>query len=276
MEKKEFHRHYLPHFQQPGQAYFVTWCLKDAVPSKALLSYKQKLELLKSQIESFSSMRKTDQASPAVSANLLTQTLGSDSLITLNLDSELSLTKNHKSESNNRESEFVGLVFPEIEKLKEEYYSVRRKYLKAYDDLLNAEQNPIVNLSKPENTKALIQTLKFWEGKKLNNFAFTIMSNHIHWVFEVLEKDNGGNPIYLQDLMQSIKRFSANQINKLENRKGSLWQKESFDTTIRNERHLHNAIKYTLNNPIVAGLVSDWKLWPGTFCEPGIGSEIGL
>jgi len=31
MEKKEFHRHYLPHFQQPGQAYFVTWSLKDAV-----------------------------------------------------------------------------------------------------------------------------------------------------------------------------------------------------------------------------------------------------
>src|SRR5659263_575603 len=30
MEKKEFHRHYLPHFQQPGQAYFVTWSLKVA------------------------------------------------------------------------------------------------------------------------------------------------------------------------------------------------------------------------------------------------------
>jgi len=50
MEKKEFHRHYLPHFQQPGQAYFVTWSLKDAVPPKALQTYTQKLELIKSQI----------------------------------------------------------------------------------------------------------------------------------------------------------------------------------------------------------------------------------
>ena len=233
MKKKEFHRHYLPHFQQSGQAYFVTWCLKDAVPPKALLSYTQKLELLKSQIESFSSVRMEDQTSQ------------------------------------------TRRVSPEIEKLKEEYYSVRKKYLKAYDDLLDTERNPIVNLSKPENTKALIQTLRFWEGKKLNNFAFTIMSNHIHWVFEVLEKDNGGNPVFLQDLMQSIKRFSANQINRLENRKGSLWQKESFDTTIRNEQHLYNAIKYTLNNPIAAGLVSDWKLWPGTFCESGVESVIG-
>jgi len=36
MEKKEFYRHALPHFQQPGQAYFVTWSLKDALPAKAL------------------------------------------------------------------------------------------------------------------------------------------------------------------------------------------------------------------------------------------------
>ena len=42
MEKKEFYRHDLPHFQQPGQAYFITWCLNDAIPAKALLSYKKK------------------------------------------------------------------------------------------------------------------------------------------------------------------------------------------------------------------------------------------
>ena len=69
--------------------------------------------------------------------------------------------------------------------------------------------------------------------------------------------------------MQSVKRFSANQINKLENKQGSLWQKESFDTTIRNDQHLHNAINYTLNNPVTAALVSDWKLWPGSFGTGG-------
>lgn len=161
MEKKEFYRLYLPHFQQPGQAYFVTWCLKDAVPQKALRSYTQKLELQKSQIESFSSVKMEDQASQAVSVNLQTKIFDFDSPITLNFDSELTLTKNHKSESTNRESKskicankFAGPVSPEIEKLKEEYYSVRRKYLKAYDDLLDAERNPIVNLSKPENTES--------------------------------------------------------------------------------------------------------------------------
>ncbi len=218
MEKKEFYRHYLPHFQQSGQAYFVTWCLKDAIPPKALLSYTQKLEVLNSQIEF------------------------------------------HKKESS--EKSLIG-------KLEQEYYTVRNKYIKAYDDLLDAVQNPVINLSKPVNTEILIGSLKFWERKKLNNCAFTIMRNHIHWVFEVFEKDEKGNPVYLQDLLQSVKRFSANRINKLENRHGNLWQKESFDTTIRDDKHLYYAIKYTLNNPVAAGLVTEWKLWPGTFCESG-------
>jgi len=214
MGKKESYRHYLPHFQQPGQAYIVTWCLKDAVPKKAFLTYTQKMEMVKSQIE----LQKSEKAGKSI-----------------------------------------------IEKLEQEYDNIRKKYIKAYDDLLDAERIPIINLSKPENTEIIIESLKYWNGNKLNNWAFTIMSNHVHWVFEVLEKDKEGNPVYLQDLLQSVKRFSANRINKLERRQGSLWQKESFDTTIRDEQHLYNAIKYTINNPVAAGLVSEWKLWPGTF-----------
>ena len=38
MEKKEYYRRELPHFQQPGQSYFVTWNLKDAVPAKAFVN----------------------------------------------------------------------------------------------------------------------------------------------------------------------------------------------------------------------------------------------
>ena len=247
MEKKEFYQHYLPHFQQPGQAYFVTWCLKDAVPAKALLAYTQKLNLLKSQILSLGS------------AN-------SDSPIIIKNNIEMNAIQSYEAVSKTLDNEFSGPFLPEIVKLKKEYNTIRGKYFKAYDNLLDTERNPIINLSKPENREIVIESLKFWEGKKLNNCAFTIMNNHIHWVFELFEKDQEGKPVYLQDLLQSVKRFSANQINKLENRQGSLWQKESFDTTIRNEEHMYHAINYTLNNPVTAGLVHDWKLWPGTWC----------
>ena len=212
MEKKEFYRHILPHFQQPGQAYFVTWNLKDAIPPKALVRYTQKLNLLKSQILNLGAA---------------------------NSDSP----KNRRDSSSPLEKYRDSEIAAPFELLKKEYDSVRKKYIKAYDDLLDAARHPAIDLSQPENREIIGQTLQFWEGKKLKSKAYTIMPNHVHWVFELLYKDIEGNPVYLQDIMQSVKRHSANQINKAENRAGPLWQKESFDTTIRDEQHLYNAVK---------------------------------
>ncbi len=243
MERKEFYKHRLPHFQQPGQAYFVTWCLNDSVPKKALKRYTDRLELLKMQMVAVSGAANSD--SPKMR--------GSESA-----PPELKM----------RSSESAP---PELQKFQQEYYLLRKKYIKAFDDLLDAEKQPAINLSKPENTKAIIDSLLFWEGQKLENFAFCVMPNHVHWVFKVFEKDNNGEPVYLQDVLYSVKRFTANQINKIENRKGALWQKESFDTTIRDEKHEYYAIRYTLNNPVTAGFVSDWKEWPGNWCAQGCG-----
>ncbi|MGE5394937.1 MAG: transposase, partial [Candidatus Saccharibacteria bacterium] len=149
--------------------------------------------------------------------------------------------------------------------LQQEYDHLRRKYIKAYNDMLDAKHNSSVNLLKPEIIDIITNTFKYWEGKRLHNYAFTIMSNHIHWVFEVLEKNENGQLIYLEDILQSVKRYSANRINKVENRQGNLWQKESFDTTIRSYEHMAKAINYTLNNPVNAGLISNWKQWPGSY-----------
>jgi REP element-mobilizing transposase RayT len=212
MEKREFYRRSLPHFQQPGQAYFITWNLKDAVPAKALLRYTRKLDALKSQINFHEK-----QKSPEII----------------------------------------------IAQLKTSYYSLRKKYIKAYDDLLNLGENLEIDLSKPENLAVITEALHFWEGKKLDNFAYSVMPNHVHWVFKVYKKVVNGQDVFLQDILQSVKRHTANQINKLEGRTGTMWQKESFDTTIRDEEHLYYAINYTLQNPVSAGLVSEWRNWPG-------------
>lgn len=238
MEKKEAYRHILPHFQQPGQAYFVTWNLKDAIPPKALERYTRQLEALGAAISNRGNNMRLKTASP---------------------ETEITRSK---------------IASPEIEKLKQEYCLVRKKYIKAYDDLLDAARNPSVDLSQTENTAILIQAFKFWEEKKLKNLAFTIMPNHVHWVFQVLEKDQDGNPVYLQDILHSVKRFSSNQINKAENREGTLWQKESFDTTIRDEKHLYYAIRYTLQNPEKAGLVNDWRNWDGTWVQRFLTAEL--
>ena len=214
MEKKEFHRANLPHFQQPGQAYFVTWNLQDAIPAMALKDYFEKLSEIRSSID-------------------------------------FAVKCNQSADS--------------INGLKLEFNILRKKRMKAMEDLLHTENKSTVNLSKIENTTIIHQALCYWEGKKLKNHAICVMPNHVHWVFELYEKDDNGNQVWLEELLKSVKQFSASQINQLEHKTGTLWLKESWDTTIRDHRHLYEAIEYTRNNPVVAKLVTDWKDWKGTF-----------
>ncbi|QGY46718.1 hypothetical protein GM418_24590 [Maribellus comscasis] len=213
MKKKEAYRNALPHFQQPGQAYFVTWILKDAIPRKSLAIYTQKLEILKSQISL------------------------------------------HKEQKHDKKI---------IDDLTFQYHLATKKYKKAFDDLLAVKsKNSPINLSHPENLKIIKQALLFWENQKLKNYTYSIMPNHVHWVFELKEKDTNGQSVYLQDVLQSVKRHTARQINKREERQGTLWQKESFDTTIRDEKNLYKTIEYTLNNPVHAKLVKKREDWQG-------------
>jgi len=211
-EKKESYKHILPHFQQPGQAYFVTWCLQDSIHPKALAKYTLKLQDIKVQIDFRKKQNKLDQM---------------------------------------------------LEELSLEYYQIRKEYWKAYDDLLAQNLDRKIDLNKPELSGIILEALAFWEGNRIENYAWCIMPNHIHWVFKVLEVDSEGKHVYLQDIMHSVKRQTANKLNIEIGRKGKFWQKESFDTTIRDDKHLMNAINYTLNNPIVAGFVKEWSDWPG-------------
>lgn len=230
MEKKEYYKHLLPHFQQPGQVYFITWILKDAIPPHALKRYTEKLQLLKAEIESF------DKGAEVGNLRI------------------------------NRECNSRHPLSSELEALLKEYNLLRKKYIKAYDDMLALQECGLVNLTKPELLQVISEALIFWEGKRIENIAFCVMSNHVHWVFRLKEADENGKPVYLQDIMHSVKRHTANQINKLTGEKGALWQKESFDTTIRDMEHEYNAVRYTLNNPVVAKLVQYWKAWSGSWC----------
>ena len=141
MEKKEFHRANLPHYQQPGQAYFLTWNLHDAIPALALKDYSDKLSSLRYRI---------------------------DYAIKCNQSPEY------------------------INSLKLEFNILRKKRMKAMEDLLHLENKCSVNLATLENTAIVHTALTFWEGRKLKNHAICVMPNHVHWVFELFNKDENG------------------------------------------------------------------------------------
>ena len=61
--------------------------------------------------------------------------------------------------------------------------------------------------------------------------------------------------------MQAWKSVTSHRINKLERRKGPLWQREYFDRFMRTEQQLETTIVYVENNPVKAGLAAEAACW---------------
>ncbi len=55
-------------------------------------------------------------------------------------------------------------------------------------------------------------------------------------------------------VLQSVKGFSAREINKVIGQKGVVWQKESYDHIVRSTEQLVAFQKYIRDNPAKAGL----------------------
>jgi putative transposase len=86
--------------------------------------------------------------------------------------------------------------------------------------------------------------------------CFVVMANHCHLVIRLYQGFD------LEAIIGAIKRVTANFVNKLEQRRGELWQTESYDRIIRNEEHLYRVVPYIGNNPRRAGMPKDaWRRW---------------
>jgi REP element-mobilizing transposase RayT len=92
-------------------------------------------------------------------------------------------------------------------------------------------------------------------GKKLQMHAFVVMSNHVHLLFTPL-RNAAGASYSLAEILRGIKGSSARSINKLLNRRGPVWQDESFDRVMRSGE-FGEKYDYIVLNPVSAGLCSD-------------------
>lgn len=107
--------------------------------------------------------------------------------------------------------------------------------------------------------------IRFCDHKEYELLAYCIMPNHVHLVFTVKRND-----ISLYRILQSLKRFTAREANKILQRSGAFWQHESYDHVVRNGRALTRIVHYILENPVKAGLVDSWEKWPWSYRKPGL------
>ena len=86
--------------------------------------------------------------------------------------------------------------------------------------------------------------------------CYVVMPNHCHLVI----RPNMGTD--LENILGAIKGVVSRFVNKANGTRGSLWQQESFDRIVRDEKHLYRVIQYIGNNPRLAGLPkSMWYRW---------------
>ena len=68
--------------------------------------------------------------------------------------------------------------------------------------------------------------------------------------------------------MDAIKGASAHKVNRALGRKGRVWQPESFDNVLRSSENLDATMGYLLENPVRAGLVKEWTVYPWLWKKP--------
>lgn len=130
-----------------------------------------------------------------------------------------------------------------------------------YEEILDSATNGPRWLADPRVAKAWQDALMFFHGKRYVVICSTVMSNHVHFIFTDLTYPIG-------KIMGSIKGFSAKSSNRILGREGQFWQREFFDRLIRNESDLRSKIRYVLNNPVKAGIVSHWEDFEFNYLNP--------
>ncbi|MBL4809529.1 MAG: class I tRNA ligase family protein, partial [Phycisphaerales bacterium] len=96
----------------------------------------------------------------------------------------------------------------------------------------------------------------------------TVMPDHVHIL--ITPQKLGDDEWYpLQDIIHSIKSFTANEINRSRKDSGTFWQAEYFDRIVRDEDEFVEKWNYMLKNPVKAGLCEE----PGKYAWTRRGDE---
>ena len=135
----------------------------------------------------------------------------------------------------------------------------RKKYFVQFDAYLDKANSNESHLMNPAIARLVSEAIHFRDQKEYDLMAYCIMPNHVHMMFV------GRNDISPYKILQSLKRHTAREANKVLKRTGAFWQHESYDQMVRDDKEFENILSYILNNPIKAGLVKNWKDWEWSY-----------
>jgi REP element-mobilizing transposase RayT len=180
--------------------------------------------------------------------------------ITLRLEGSLpvEVIKRLKQEREAYEKELLKKHGPK--EVKDRLRRSQKFYFGKFDALLDGTTKGNRWLADPRVADLVAEALHHRDGQEYDLLAYCIMSNHVHLLISELRS---GASLY--KVLQKLKSFTAVAANKLLGRSGAFWLHESYDHVVRDGAEAERIQRYILNNPVKAGLVSDWKAWKWTY-----------
>ena len=143
-----------------------------------------------------------------------------------------------------------------------------RWYSNRVDKYLDAGHGEC-HLRRSEFANLVARAICFFERERYELRAWVVMPNHVHVVVWPMP----GHA--LSNILHSWKSYTAHEINKLLPEKMvPFWQSESYEHLIRDDEDMHRCCRYTLMNPITAGLCArpeDWKWSSAHVAQPSVG-----
>lgn len=113
------------------------------------------------------------------------------------------------------------------------------------------------HLTEPSVAAALMEAIAHRSADRVwEMHEYVIMPNHVHLLFSLGRSS-------LRSTMLSFKRWTAGQAKTLLSlTERHFWQNESFDHWIRSQGEFDEISEYIRMNPVMAGLVKDYRDWP--------------
>jgi len=161
--------------------------------------------------------------------------------------------------------------------MREQIIRAKKRNFGKFDKQLDDKPYGACHLKIPAIADLVKESLMKRDEDWYELIAYCIMPNHVHILIDTsiqlgnkegklwTEEELEDKYIQLDKIMKQIKGSSARYINLALNRKGTLWQKDSYDHYVRNEKEWLNILNYILDNPVKAGLVSKWEDWPFSY-----------
>jgi len=174
------------------------------------------------------------------------------------------LRKEFREEQQRLSDRFSGAT------LQRERYKVQKKFFGRYDEWLDQMAHGPLWLRQADIAQMIMDEIRRLDGSNYDLLACCIMPNHVHLLLDMArlsdeDHDKTGHPSVLSQALHLLKGRTARYANQKLGRSGKFWQDESYDHFVRDEAELERILWYILNNPVKAGLVSNWNDWPYTY-----------